>query len=70
MNEQYLIKLKQKLPKNGTSLIADKTNFSYAYVNMVLSGKKTNNEILFAAISIASEFQQDLKAMANKIEAL
>lgn len=67
MTQKDIKKLVSKLPPDGRGIIAVKSGFTRAYVNMVLSGTKSNMTIIDIAIDVAAQYQNDL---SKKVEAI
>ena len=70
MTKKQLEKLRKKLPKNGVFLLSQKTGFTYEYVRLILSGERTNPDVLKAAVELAEKHQKELREIQTKINAL
>jgi hypothetical protein len=70
MTYKERLKLRKRLPADGSSQISKATKFTQAYVNMVLKGTRSNNQIIDKAIEIANEHQEYLKNNKQKLSNL
>ncbi len=71
MKTRELDKLKGKLPKKYRDILWKRLNkYSISSINAVLRGDFDNVEIIDAAIQLAEEHQNELKARSEKINSL
>ncbi|MCF8349293.1 MAG: hypothetical protein K9G61_10820 [Bacteroidales bacterium] len=70
MTIRELKKIRKNLPSDGSSKIAELTNYTQSYVNMVLAGTRKNILIIDTAIELANAHKSLLKSQKSKIAAL
>ncbi len=70
MTTSVLKKLRNKLPADGSTKIAEQTGFSIGYVNMVLNNDRKNQSIIDCAINVAQKHQADEKLKTDFIKSL
>jgi hypothetical protein len=70
MKTRELDKLKSKLPRGWRIELWKRTGSSLSAIDAVMRGDYNNTIIIDAAILLAEEHQNDLKARSEKIDSL
>ncbi|MEI7526971.1 MAG: hypothetical protein WCJ95_21665 [Mariniphaga sp.] len=70
MKEADLKKLREFLPRGYRKEISTKLQFTQRFVDLVLQGKRVNNEIMRMAVEMAIKNQQDLKYIQERVAEL
>ena len=66
MNQFELLQLRSMLPRGYRTKIRELTNFSYSYIDQVLSGTRHNDQIIEVALQILQEDRQSRKLHSNR----
>jgi len=70
VTKRDLAKLRRALPKGYRLLIANDLGYSVSYINKVLRGDKTNDDIILHAISLAKKEREKKSVILNEVRAL
>jgi len=65
-----LKKLRKKLPKKYKEALARETEYSESYIVSVLTGKRKNEKIMKAAISLAQNTKSEADSFTSSIHDL
>ena len=70
MEESDLKKIRASVPPNFKRFIESELGFTRRYINLVLQGKRHNNEILIKAVEMALKNQQEKKYIKEFLDKL
>lgn len=70
MTDRERNKLKSKLPSDWAEKVADKASCSSDYARKILNGSRQNIQVMKTIIAVASDHQNELKAIQQNIAEL